>query len=279
MQHQETGNMDHLFLKGIGEGVLVQDGEGQVISADAKAAEMLHTTIEDLKDRNSLYQLWKTLGTHEQSMPFEDLPPMKALRTGKTQRNITMEIKTPENELKTFVWNARPLFTSHQSVPFAVVSSFTHLLADGLPSRGKTTEAIVRVIPLSRSIEQLLNETGAAGRFQVKFSCSITSDTEHALSSDSKLSLFQIGQEAMTNIVQHSHAGSIRVNIMQQNSGVILYIYDDGRGFDGRNIQMGSGLSRIYTEVKAFNGVVDIVTAPGKGCSVTVLLPVVAGRG
>jgi signal transduction histidine kinase len=78
----------------------------------------------------------------------------------------------------------------------------------------------------------------------------------------------------MTNIVRHSHAGSIRVNIMQQNSGVILYIYDDGRGFDLRNIQMGNGLAGIYTEVKAFDGVVDIVTAPGKGCSVTVLLPI-----
>ena len=45
MQHQETGNVDQLFLKGIGEGVLVQDSEGQVISADAKAAELLNTTI------------------------------------------------------------------------------------------------------------------------------------------------------------------------------------------------------------------------------------------
>jgi signal transduction histidine kinase len=33
------------------------------------------------------------------------------------------------------------------------------------------------------------------------------------------------------------------------------------------------GLAGIHSRAKAFKGMVDIVTAPGKGCSITVLIP------
>jgi hypothetical protein len=273
MQHQETGNVDQLFLKGIGEGVLVQDSEGQVIGADAKAAEWLDTTIETLHDKNSLYQLWKTLGDNERSIPFEDLPPMKALRTGKTQRNVTMEIKTAENRFKSFVWNARPLFTSQQSVPFAVVSSFTDIRAAVRLSQEKTAESMVRVIGLIPSIEQLLNEIRHTGRFRVKFSSTIDAITERSMPIEKKVALFRIVQEEMINIVRHSHAANIRVNIMHKHSGIILYTYDDGVGFDLRQVKKGRGLTSIYAGVRSFHGLVDILTAPNKGCSVTVLMP------
>ena len=92
-----------------------------------------------------------------------------------------------------------------------------------------------------------------------------------------KVALFRIVQEEMTNIVRHSQAANIRVNIMQKHSGIILYTFDDGMGFDPRHVKIGRGLAGIYARARSFHGVVDILTAPGKGCSVTVLMPFEAG--
>ncbi len=80
-------------------------------------------------------------------------------------------------------------------------------------------------------------------------------------------------QEEISNIIPHSRAKNIRVNIMQNNSGVILYTFDDGIGFDLQQVPKGMGLASIHSRATAFKGMVDILTAPGKGCSVTVLIP------
>jgi signal transduction histidine kinase len=38
-------------------------------------------------------------------------------------------------------------------------------------------------------------------------------------------------------------------------------------------VPKGMGLANIHSRAMQFDGMVDIVTAPGKGCSVTVLMP------
>lgn len=126
---------------------------------------------------------------------------------------------------------------------------------------------------LLTSIAQLLNDLRNTGRFNIKFTSSIDIDTEYHLSVEKKVALYRIVQEEMNNIIRHSQAKNIRVNIMQNNSGIILYTFDDGVGFDLRQVCKGMGLTNILSRAKLFNGMVDIVTAPGKGCSVTVLMP------
>ena len=123
------------------------------------------------------------------------------------------------------------------------------------------------------SIEQLLNDIRNTGVFNVKFTSSIHIDTEYSLPVEKKIALFRIVQEQMNNIIKHSRAKKIRVNLMQNNAGIILYAYDDGIGFDLGQVNKGMGLHNIYARAKSFNGMVDIATAPGKGCSLTVLMP------
>jgi len=126
---------------------------------------------------------------------------------------------------------------------------------------------------LLTTIAQLLNDLRSKGRFNIKFTSSIDVDTEYYLSEEKKVALFRILQEEMNNIIRHSQAKNIRVNIMQNNAGIILYTFDDGVGFDLQQVSRGMGLANIHSRAMSFNGVVDIVTAPGRGCSVTVLIP------
>jgi len=126
---------------------------------------------------------------------------------------------------------------------------------------------------LITSIQQLLNDIRNSGQFNIKFSSTMDIDTEYSMSEEKKVALFRIVQEEMNNIIRHSRAKNVRVSIMQNNSGVILYTFDDGVGFDLTQVKQGMGLANIHSRAKLFNGVVDIITAPGRGCSVTVLMP------
>jgi PAS domain S-box-containing protein len=185
----------------------------------------------------------------------------------------------------------------HDNVIQIMISARLHL--DGIKSKtkeekavkAKTTELILAAIEETRrlsrklaasqlkntgllsAIAQLLNDLRNTGRFNIKFNSSLDIDMEYCLSEEKKVAIYRIVQEEMSNIIRHSRAKNIRVNIMQNNSGVILYIFDDGIGFDLKQVPKGMGLAGIHSRTKAFKGMVDIVTAPGKGCSVTVLIP------
>ena len=185
----------------------------------------------------------------------------------------------------------------HDNVIQIMISARLHL--DGIKGRSKeeravkerATQLILQAIEETRrlsrklaasqlknsglltAIAQLMNDLRSTGRFNIKFNSSLEIDTEYNLTEEKKVALYRIVQEEMSNIVRHSKAKNVRVNIMQNNTGVILYTFDDGIGFDLKRVPKGMGLASIQSRARAFKGMVDIVTAPGKGCSVTVLIP------
>ena len=124
-----------------------------------------------------------------------------------------------------------------------------------------------------QSLEQLMENAVDIGRFQIKFTSTVDVNGGIMLPPAKVEALLQITQETFNNIIKHSKAGSVRINMMQNRSGIILYIFDDGDGFDLHQVKKRSGLANFYAEATRFNGMVDIITAPGYGCSVTVLIP------
>ncbi len=124
-----------------------------------------------------------------------------------------------------------------------------------------------------QSLERMMENAVDVGRFQIKFTSTVDVNGDLTLSKVKSDALLRITRETFNNIIKHSKAGSVRVNMMQNRSGIILYIFDDGDGFDLQQVRKRSGLADIYAETDRFNGMVDIITAPGYGCSVTVLIP------
>ncbi|MGE5391847.1 MAG: PocR ligand-binding domain-containing protein [Deltaproteobacteria bacterium] len=52
------------------------------------------------------------------------------------------------------------------------------------------------------------------------------------LSRDLETACFRVTQEALTNVLRHSHASLVRVGVSTADSELLLTISDDGRGFD-----------------------------------------------
>ncbi len=96
---------------------------------------------------------------------------------------------------------------------------------------------------------------------------------ERRLPDNLKLMLYRIIQEQLNNILRHANADRIKISLQSDAEHIILFIGDNGKGFDSSAFTKGSGLINITNRASLFNGHVEINAAPGNGCSLSVIIP------
>lgn len=90
-----------------------------------------------------------------------------------------------------------------------------------------------------------------------------------ALQEQANLSIFRIIQELIQNIVKHSKATTVLVQINNlENHSLSITVEDNGIGFDLLNRGQGLGLNNIKSRLELLSGTWDIQASYGKGCSV-----------
>lgn len=88
--------------------------------------------------------------------------------------------------------------------------------------------------------------------------------------------LLRIAQEATTNALRHAAPRAIVIRLAYRPEGVLLEITDDGAGFQPDAVlnQAGHfGLRGIRTRARKLRGTLTIVSAPGEGTTIRVLVP------
>jgi signal transduction histidine kinase len=78
-----------------------------------------------------------------------------------------------------------------------------------------------------------------------------------------------IFKEAITNIVRHSKATRVSIDLTLRGGALRLTIHDDGRGFDPSRRFDGHGLQSMERRAAELGARLSIESTPGKG---TVLL-------
>jgi PAS domain S-box-containing protein len=98
---------------------------------------------------------------------------------------------------------------------------------------------------------------------------------ELQLADSIKIGLFRIFQESLTNVARHANAGKVGVELLQKNNQLILSIEDDGKGFDKQKAAEKEtlGILGMKERAKMMGGSYEINSVPGKGTTVTVVLP------
>jgi PAS domain S-box-containing protein len=124
---------------------------------------------------------------------------------------------------------------------------------------------------LVESIQELSDSIRRTHAFQIDLFCKYFN--EAGLPENLKLMLFRITQEQVNNIVKHSRAKNIRIRLQSDAENISLIIADDGQGFEPSLSRRGMGFNNITNRASLFNGRVDIISAPEKGCSLQVLIP------
>ncbi|MFZ2955357.1 MAG: response regulator [Candidatus Ozemobacteraceae bacterium] len=115
----------HLF-ETMNQGVVYQDAQGQIISVNPAAVEILGLSQEEITGRTSFDPRWKCI--HEDGSEFsgDDHPTTIALRTGTPVHNVLMGIFNPELKMHRWVLvSAVPEYRPGGKHPFRVFASFT----------------------------------------------------------------------------------------------------------------------------------------------------------
>lgn len=145
------------------------------------------------------------------------------------------------------------------------------------------TQALADVRQLSRLMRpRILDDLGLAAALQwlVRTLCEVSSiqtrvaiDLDAEPDSASAILVFRIAQEALTNAVRHANASLISVYVSRAGNTLRLDVIDDGSGFDSEKVAQGVGLSSMRDRAAAFSAEFEIISRPGGGCHVSVLVP------
>jgi len=89
-----------------------------------------------------------------------------------------------------------------------------------------------------------------------------------------RFNLFNIYKEAITNIIKHSNAESVEVELSLNDKALEMKVSDDGVGFNPGGRQDGSyGLKNMKNRAKEMGGVINISSAKGEGTKIHFTLP------
>jgi signal transduction histidine kinase len=89
---------------------------------------------------------------------------------------------------------------------------------------------------------------------------------------DEQIEIFRIVQESLANVRRHANAHSATVLIGLRDGQRVVRVVDDGEGFDEEAVTRGQGLRNIRTRAAAIGGVLRLVSKPGRGTSLEVVL-------
>ncbi|MGF2412529.1 PAS domain-containing sensor histidine kinase [Ferruginibacter sp.] len=140
-------------------------------------------------------------------------------------------------------------------------------------TKGLTTD-VIKNLGLSIAIDNLAIDMATVN--PIKICCKLNSFNEKKVTDKFKLNIFRIVQEHLNNILKHAHATKVAINLSQNENFIQLSITDNGVGFDTEKKQNGIGIDNIKSRAASYNGIASFVSQPGKGCVLTVTVPVAA---
>jgi signal transduction histidine kinase len=94
-----------------------------------------------------------------------------------------------------------------------------------------------------------------------------------SLPPDVEVNLYYIVEEALNNIVKHTTATSVALELTRAGRDLHLRVTDDGQGFDPSSVRPGMGLRNIHERVARLRGHVTVRSRPGGGTRLEVTIP------
>ena len=123
---------------------------------------------------------------------------------------------------------------------------------------------------LDQAIKELASEFGS--RSGVVTVVEVDADAAAVLASRAS-DVVQLVREALSNVGRHAEAATCRVSLRRSETGFILEVDDDGRGFDVNLPGSGMGLRNLEERVGSLGGSFEVLSIPGEGTTVRATLP------
>jgi PAS domain S-box-containing protein len=160
------------------------------------------------------------------------------------------------------------------------VASINHLATQCIAEARQISRDLhphqIEHLGLKRALEMLLENTSQAS--DIKFTWHFD-DLGENFTHDAATNLYRIVQESLNNILKHSHAKTVKVQLERDIHEIKLFITDDGCGFEAENSaqnKKGMGLKNIAERAHMLGGELNLDSAPATGTRIVVTIPLAA---
>ncbi|NIF83607.1 histidine kinase [Comamonas sp. Tr-654] len=122
---------------------------------------------------------------------------------------------------------------------------------------------------LTTALEILTREFGDRSNIEVE--CSLE---QVDLPESTQLTVYRVVQESLTNIGKYARASHVIVTVHNYPTYVAVQIQDDGQGFEPASMRPNShGLAGMKHRVEAVGGRLTVASQPGKGTTISAVIP------
>jgi signal transduction histidine kinase len=127
-----------------------------------------------------------------------------------------------------------------------------------------------RLFSFREQIESLIDETF----FEVEMVCEFQFLAINLkLQDDQKLNLYRILQELLNNIVKHSDATHVDLQLLDVDDFLVVTLEDNGIGFDSKSKSNGLGLINIERRIEFLKGTIELSSVVHKGTFIVLSIP------
>ena len=129
------------------------------------------------------------------------------------------------------------------------------------------------------AIESLLERQRERSGLEIEAELSLAgiSGEQARLSEDLETATYRLLQEALTNVVKHAHASSVRVLVSESSDQLLLEVQDNGAGFEPDRAGEGYGLAGMRERVLLADGTL-IIDSGEQGTLFKASLPLLRGE-
>lgn len=123
-----------------------------------------------------------------------------------------------------------------------------------------------------RRMRQHAEDVCTARGIDLKFHAA-AGDQDRRMPIDVRRDVFLIFKEALNNALRHSRCRTLTIDVNADDSGLCLRLIDDGIGFETGMEPSGNGLASMRRRASRIGAMLEILTAPGRGTTVSLSAP------
>lgn len=187
--------------------------------------------------------------------------------TGQTLTALGMGLRGAGNLLRTNIDKAALNIRQLEALSVNALDELQRIISNLRPAH-------LDDLGLPAALRWYFNDTKNHTNLLINFS---VKGEEVKLPNEIKNAIYRIVQEATTNTIKHADATSFSLILQYNEADIDLWIEDDGRGFDTKQIEHGDrkswGLLGIRERASLLNGSFSLDSEPGKGILIHVVIP------
>ncbi|HOX83223.1 MAG TPA: sensor histidine kinase [Chryseolinea sp.] len=122
---------------------------------------------------------------------------------------------------------------------------------------------------LKEALEDMILKINESKLLNIQF---LIEGIEARLPAPIEVAVYRIIQEVINNMIKHSRADRIEVNVLAKGNTLHLSISDNGVGFEKEMITKSKGLGwkSVFSRIAMLKGNIEVDTQPGKGTNINI---------